>query len=310
MKRIVRAGLTETKSVASLPQNPNVLTPRCVERVRRENLGHYIGLIRAAIEEGVEIICLNELFTAPYFALGKNREEGWLGFAESVEDGPTVRALCELTRDQLITILAPMYEQVSNGDRYNTTVIVESGQVIGKYRKTHIPHGENETGRFTEGFYYKKSEDEDQNQDYPRAGGHPLLPVFETRVGKVGVATCFDRHFSNVWEGLKEGGAELVFSPAVTFGATSRRMWDCEFPVEAVRNDFYIGGSNKKGVEFPGGPSYFGDSHFISPEEGQRLPNISRHPNLVVANLDLSLIGTDSSGWGLRENRRPELATK
>ena len=78
-------------------------------------------------------------------------------------------------------------------------------------------------------------------------GENPFFPVFETSVARIGIATCYDRHFEGVVRSLARAGAEIVFSPAVTFGTKSRRMWDLEFPVDAARHGVFIGGSNRAG---------------------------------------------------------------
>lgn len=307
MANIMRAAMTETKNVAALPENIDRMNVRGVERIRRTNVNHNIGLIRDAFKHGVRIICLNELFPAPYFAIGKEAKTQWTRFSESAEDGASVEAIRELTRELAITVLAPIYEQTDHGDRYNTVLVIARGEVLGKYRKTHIPHGSNEQGNFTEGFYYNASDDANQNAGCDKVGGHPLFPVFATAAGKVGIATCFDRHFQYAWQHLENGGAEIVFSPAVTFGDTSEAVWEHEFPAEAVRHGFFVGGSNRKGREFPNGPEFFGKSYFVGPD-GKKLPNLSGNDELVIAELDLDQAHGNSSGWNLPANQRIDLA--
>ena len=131
--------------------------------------------------------------------------------------------------------------------------------------------------------------------------------MFETRLVRLGVAICYDRHFEGVMSALAENGAELVMSPAVTFGEKSRRMWDLEFPVDAARHNLFIGGSNRRGVEPPWTQEYFGASYFAGPSGV--IPNVtSPTSDLVVADLDLdALSGPDSSGWNLTRDRRPSI---
>ena len=88
---------------------------------------------------------------------------------------------------------------------------------------------------FTETFYYDAS-DGDLGAWPANRSTNPYFPVFETPVARIGVAICYDRHFEGVIAALAANGAELVLSPAVTFGAKSRRMWDLEFPVDAARH--------------------------------------------------------------------------
>ena len=105
---------------------------------------------------------------------------------------------------------------------------------------------------------------------------------------------------------LASEGAELIFNPAVTFGAKSQRMWHLEFPVDAARHNVFIGGSNRKGSEPPWNQPYFGESYFCGPNG--TLKNLSTHPELVIADVDLGeLAKGDSSGWNLPRDIRHEL---
>jgi beta-ureidopropionase len=303
MSKVIRAALVQTKSVISLKCNSQHLGPEQVEEIRDANIEHNLRLVGIAEKQGSQIVCLNELFTAPYFAISNKVEGQWMLFAEHAENGATATALKQHTINSSIVIVAPIYEQDQSGKKYNTTIVVEGGAVIGKYRKSHIPHGKNEQGTFTEGYYYRASDELGQNERYEQAQGHDFFPVFQTSIGRVGIATCFDRHFSYVWDYLKAGGAQIVFSPAVTFGEVSQRMWKHEFPTEAVRNRMFIGGSNKKGNEFLGGPIYFGESYFTGPDGGM-LHNTSPIQELVISDLDISLTDSDASGWDLKKHRR------
>jgi len=302
MDNIIRVAITETKSIADFSK----ISLSQIDEIKQINLNHNITLIKHAVSKGVQIICLNELFSAPYFAIGKEENKIWHNFAESVETGMTIKLLIRLSKELEIIILAPIYEQASSGKKYNTTVVIENGNILGKYRKTHIPHGSNEQGNFTEGFYYIASDDENMNGDSENISGHPLFPVFKTDIGYIGIATCFDRHFQYVWQHLEDGGAQIVFSPAVTFGETSREAWLHEFPTEAIRHNLFIGGSNRKGQEFKNGPMFFGESYFVGPN-GKKLPNISNHKNLIISDINLTKLNKDSSGWNLKENKRLDL---
>src|SRR5205823_7914270 len=73
----------------------------------------------------------------------------------------------------------PFYEHERTGVYYNPAVVIENdGTVVGKYRKTHIPH----VGPcFWEKFYFKP--------------GNLGYPVWNTSVGRVGLLICYDRHF-------------------------------------------------------------------------------------------------------------------
>ncbi len=265
-----------------------------LEEIRYANIEHNGSLIQQAAGRGASIVGLGELCTAPYFALRK--DAFWRAMAEDVERGPSASRLRELARALEVVIVAPLYERCpESGKRYNTAVVIDAdGELLGKFRKLHIPHGENERGKFVESFYFGPA-------DAP-----PYFPVFETRYGRVGVAICYDRHFEGVMRTFAERGAELVFSPAVTFGAKSERMWELEFEVDAARHNIFIAGSNRLGVEPPYTQHYFGRSYVVGPDG--RAASDRSVPGLVIAEIDLEeLRRPDPSGWALTRHRRPDI---
>ncbi len=309
MTRTIRVALSETcNAYRDMPANLADL-PALASRlddIRAANVAHHKDLARAAAGAGAQILGMGELFTGPYFALG--RDPMWLGLAEDALEGPTITTLRETARETGLILVAPIFEHDSrSGRRFNTAVVIdETGEILGRYRKTHIPVGTNEQASFCETFYYDRSDGD--LGTWPRdLSRNPFLPVFKTRLARLGVAICYDRHFEGVMSALAENGAELVLSPAVTFGAKSRRMWDLEFPVDAARHNLYIGGSNRRGVEPPWTQEYFGASYFAGPF-GVLPTVVSPSPNLVIADLDLDLLhGADPSGWDLSRDRRPEI---
>ena len=305
--RVVRVAMTQTRNAyphmpATIAELPT-LAGR-LDEVRAANVEHHVGLARAAAGLGAHVIAMGELFSAPYFALG--RDPLWLGLAEDAATGPTVTRLAQVARELGLIVVAPLYERdAATGRRFNTAVVIEAGEILGKYRKTHIPAGENEQGAFAETFYYQPSDGE-LGRSPRNVSKNRFFPVFATARGRLGVAICYDRHFPGVMEALAGNGAELVLSPAVTFGAKSRRMWELEFPVDAARHNLYIAGSNRHGVEPPWTQEYFGASYFVGPNG--RIDTIASPSELVIADLDLAALeAPDPSGWNLARDRRPSI---
>lgn len=311
-QRKIRAAMTETCDANSLGDIADVEAGQ-LESIRQTNVQRNIGLIHHAVQQEVHIICLAELSTAPYFAITREHNPMWHALAEDTESGPTVEELRKVTREKAIIVIAPIFElDRSTGMRYNTAVVLENGHVLGKCRKTHIPHGSNEQGVFTEGYYYSMSDDPGQNRGKQKVTTvNPFLPVFRTGIGDIGVNICYGRHFPENWACIKQAGAEMVFSPAVTFGAVSQRAWRHEFLVAAIWKGFFVGGSNRKGREFTDGPTYFGESHFASPD-GRVLNTLVDESDLgrqlVIADMDLSEITQNKSGWKLEDHRRSDIA--
>jgi N-carbamoylputrescine amidase len=308
MSRIIRAALTETAN--AYPDMParvedlGQLAER-LDEVRDANLEHHAELVAAAAGAGVQVLCLGELFPGPYFAL--HQHPIWRDLAEDALSGPSVTAMRAQAKTHGVIVIAPIYElEAESGRRFNTAVVIDqTGTILGRYRKTHIPEGSNERAAFHETAYYQRGDG--ALGDWPAdVSDNPHFPVFQTSLGRIGVATCYDRHFEGVMRSLAGAGAELVFSPAVTFGDQSRRMWELEFAVDAARHGLYIGGSNRRGTEAPWGVEYFGASHFVGPDG--RLPEVDGPEHLVIADLDLEALGGASdSGWDLERDTRPDI---
>jgi N-carbamoylputrescine amidase len=298
MGRFFKIAVTETINAyrpmpATLPELGQ-LEGR-LEAIREANVAHHLELIAQAAGRGVRAIGLGEMFTGPYFAI--SRHPMWLALAEDAATGPTISALRNAAKQHQMVIVAPIYERDPASDqRYNTAVVIDAGgAILGKYRKTHIPEGKNEQNAFNEPFYFGKADSE------------PYFPTFDTAIGKIGVAICYDRHFEGVVRTLAAGGAELIFSPAVTFGAKSERMWEMEFQVDAARHNVFIAGSNRLGEEPPWNQPYFGKSYVTGPN-GKIAPEEPKIPGLVIAGVDLdALTAADPSGWKLIRDRRPAI---
>jgi N-carbamoylputrescine amidase len=274
-----------------------------LDELRAANVVRQVELLREAAGLGARVACLGELCTAPYFAL--HEHPLWHALAEDARQGPSVLALADAARELGLVVIAPIYERAGER-RFNTAVVLdEHGGWLGCYRKIHVPSGRNERAGFHETFYYEGS-DGRMPTTPADVSDNPFLPVFATSVGRIGIATCYDRHFPDVVATLAAQGAQLVFSPAATFGEASRRLWELEFPVDAARHRVYVGGSNRLGAEPPWNVEYYGAGYFVGPRG--RLAELSPRPELVLADLDLDALACpDASGWNLARDARPEV---
>lgn len=306
MSRTIRVALTETRNAFDeMPASVDGLDALAgsLEAIRTANVEHHVALAERAAASGAQLVGFGELFTAPYFALEKRAV--WLDLAEDARDGPTTRRLVDVARRLGIVIVAPLFElDAHSGRRFNTAVVIErTGEVLGIFRKVHIPAGENEQGSFHETFYYGGSDGELRNGK-ANVSTNPFYPVFETSVGRVGIAICYDRHFQESVSTLAANGAQIVLQPSVTFGATSRRMWPLEAEVDALRHRVFVCPSNRRGAEAPWGIEYFGESACFGP--GGRVIASELGPELRLADLDLGLLGAGDSGWDLARDCRPD----
>jgi beta-ureidopropionase len=255
---------------------------------KQDAVDKHIKMIADAAGQGAEIVGLQEIFHGPYFCA--EQDPKWYATAEP-EDGPTVSRMREVAREHGIVLVVPWYEEEQPGVYYNTACVIErDGTILGKYRKTHIPH----VGPcFWEKFYFKP--------------GNLGYPVFDTSVGRVGLIICYDRHFPEVARELGIKGAELVFNPSATVESLSRYLWELEQPAHAVANGFWMAASNRVGIEAPLNPAkFYGSSYFCSPR-GKIIAQASdSEDEVLVADLDLDEIRDVRNTWQFFRDRRPE----
>ena len=281
MSKVVKCGLIQATHACK--------TDEPLETIREANLAKHIPIIEQAAKEGVQIICMQEIFTGPYFCAEQTTR--WYDSTERIPDGPTTKLMQELAKKHSMVIVVPIYEEESPGVYYNTAAVIDAdGTYLGKYRKNHIPHV---APGFWEKFYFKP--------------GNLGYPVFDTAYAKVGVYICYDRHFPEGARALGLNGAEIVFNPSATVAGLSEYLWKLEQPAHAVANAYFVGAINRVGHEQPWDiGEFYGQSYFCDPR-GQFLANGSRDKTeLVTAELDFDKIREVRNTWQFFRDRRPE----
>lgn len=280
MPRVVKSGLIQMSLALTEGQG-------AIDEIKAAMIEKHLPLIEEAAKQGVQILCLQEIFNTPYFCPGQDNK--WYAAAESIP-GPTVERMQELARAHQMVLIVPIYEKEQPGVLYNTAAVIDAdGELLGKYRKNHIPH----TSGFWEKFFFKP--------------GNLGYPVFETRYARVGVYICYDRHFPEGARALGLNGAEIVYNPSATVAGLSQYLWKLEQPAHAVANGYFMGCINRVGAEKPWDLGHFyGSSYFVDPR-GQIMVMASEDQDeLVVADLDLDMIDEVRSVWQFYRDRRPE----
>ncbi|MBL7075586.1 acyltransferase [candidate division KSB1 bacterium] len=281
MARIVKCGLIQAKN--------DVPVTEPLEKIKQGMMEKHTEMIEQAGKRGVQILCLQELFTGPYFPA--EQDSRWYSMAEKIPEGPTVSRLMGLAKKHQMVLVVPIYEEGMTGVYYNTAAVIDAdGKYLGKYRKNHIPHLHP---GFWEKFYFKP--------------GNLGYPVFETAYAKVGVYICYDRHFPEGARLLGLYGAEIIFNPSATVAGLSEYLWELEQPAYAVANGYFVGAINRVGTEAPWNiGEFYGKSYFCDPR-GQIVAQASRdRDELLVADLNLDMIQEVRNFWQFFRDRRPE----
>src|SRR3954462_14179541 len=101
------------------------------------NLEKAIARIRDAARGGAEIVCLPELFRSQYFC--QSEDHANFALAEEIP-GSSTEQLGAVARESAAVIIASLFEKRAAGLYHNTAAIIGGdGQLLGKYRKMHIP---------------------------------------------------------------------------------------------------------------------------------------------------------------------------
>lgn len=279
MADIVKSGLIQVAC-------PNTGGP--VEKIREMMIERHLPFITEAGKKGVQILCMQEIFTGPYFCPSQDKK--WYGLAEKIPDGPTTNLMQELAKKHKMVIIAPIYEEAMTGVYYNTAAVIDAdGKYLGKYRKIHIP----QVAGFWEKFFFKP--------------GNLGYPVFDTAYGKVGVYICYDRHFPEGARLLGLNGAEIIYNPSATVAGLSQYLWKLEQPAHAVANGYFVGAINRVGTEAPWNiGKFYGTSYFCNPRGEFIAEGSEDGEGLVVGDLDLDMIKEVRDTWQFYRDRRPE----
>lgn len=281
MSRTVKCGLIQAKHAGP--------TDVSIEEIKRANIEKHLAMIEDAAKQGVQIVCMQEVFTTPYFCA--EQKVRWYEAVEKIPDGPTTRLMQETAKKHNMVIVVPIYEEEITGIYYNTAAVIDAdGTYLGKYRKHHIPHV---NPGFWEKFYFKP--------------GNLGFPAFDTAYARIGVYICYDRHFPEGARALGLNGAEIVFNPSATVAGLSEYLWKLEQPAHAVANGYFVGAINRVGHELPWDiGEFYGQSYFCDPR-GQIIAQAPRDEDaLVVADLNLDMIREVRNTWQFFRDRRPE----
>jgi N-carbamoylputrescine amidase len=103
--------------------------------------------VSEAIGSGADIVLPQELFQGPYFC--QTEHQDWFAWACTVDEDPGVAAIAKLTRGRGTVVPVSFFERAGQA-HYNSVAIVDDGNVLGVYRKSHIPDGPG----YEEKFYF------------------------------------------------------------------------------------------------------------------------------------------------------------
>jgi len=262
-----------------------------------ENLQRAISRIEDAARAGAEVICLPELFRSQYFC---QREDAALFDLAEPAPGPTTEALGKVAKQTRTVVVAPIFERRAPGLYHNSAAIIDAdGEVVGLYRKMHIP----DDPAYYEKFYFTP--------------GDLGFQAFDTRVGRIGTLICWDQWYPEGARLTALRGASILFYPTAigwhphekeAFGATQREAWRTVQRGHAIANGVYVAAVNRVGHESPpdgGAGIEFWGSSFIGDPQGVVVAEAAvDREEILLAEVDLERIEEVRRNWPFLRDRR------
>ncbi|MGH8792071.1 MAG: carbon-nitrogen hydrolase family protein [Stackebrandtia sp.] len=189
-------------------------------------------------------------------------------------DGPFVSALRQAAAEQSTALVAGVFEPAADGRVYNTAVAVDSdGRLTGRYRKIHL----------FDAFDYRES-------DYVVAGDEPV--VVELAGVRVGLATCYDVRFPELFRALVDAGADVfVVIAAWAQGCFKEEHWCTLARARAIENTTWTVAVDKAPDRTPpprGGLTGVGRSMLVDPI-GVVRADLGPHSTVQSCDVDLEL---------------------
>lgn len=255
-----------------------------------ENLEKALSMIAKAAEAKAQLVCLPELFMSPYFCVVEKADRD---YSEPLA-GATSKALSEAAAQNKIAVVAGSIYENAGEKKYNTALVYnEKGQLLGNYRKTHIPHDP----AFFEMNYFEP--------------GDTGYKVFDLGFAKVSVLICYDQWFPEAARSCALLGADIIFYPTAIGNVSDlppiegnwQEAWENAQRGHAISNNVVVAAVNRVGVE---GTSTFWGGSFVCNPFGKTLVRGGVSEELIVQKVDLDLNKYVRESWRFFASRRPE----
>jgi N-carbamoylputrescine amidase len=262
---------------------------------RDENIARAERLVRAAAGRGAQLILLQELFETPYFC--KDTKPDHMHLATPVAENPAVRRMRALAAELDVVLPVSIFERANNA-QYNSLVMIDAGgDILGLYRKSHIPDGPG----YREKYYFNPGD----------TGFH----VWNTRFGRVGAAICWDQWFPETARILALKGADVIVYPTAIGSEPhdetihSRDHWQRTMQGHAAANLVPVIASNRIGREADESCeiTFYGSS-FIADVTGAKVAEADeREEAVITAGFDIEQNRRQRVNWGIFRDRRIDL---
>jgi N-carbamoylputrescine amidase len=267
-----------------------------------ENLQKAAALVEDAAHRGAEVVCLPELFRSQYFC--QREDVALFDLAETVP-GPTTETLGKVAKARGVVIVAPLFERRAAGVYHNSAAIIDaSGEVVGLYRKMHIP----DDPAYYEKFYFTP--------------GDLGFRAFNTQVGRIATLICWDQWYPEGARLTALQGPSILFYPTAIgwhpaekeqFGPSQHDAWRTIQRGHAIANGVYVAAVNRVGFEKTStasvGLEFWGSTFICDPFGVVLAEACTEHEEILLAEIDLARIEDVRRNWPFLRDRRIDAYT-
>lgn len=261
-----------------------------------ENVDKAVELIIRASREDANFVLIQELFENEYFC--KDQKDEYFNFAKPFTNHPLISKMTKIAKEYNV-VLPISYFEKANKAYFNSVAIIDAdGEILGNYRKSHIPDGPG----YQEKFYFSP--------------GDTGFKVWNTKFAKIGVGICWDQWSSEAARIMALMGAEIIFYPTAIGSEPedpddfdSSYMWQRAMIGHSACNQVPVVASNRIGAEKGEVcTNYFYGRSFISDYKSDILAEGSRDKEeVLLASIDLEAAESFRRTWGIFRDRRPDL---
>ncbi|QPL44716.1 carbon-nitrogen hydrolase [Halomonas sp. A40-4] len=259
--------------------------------------------IRNAVQQGAQLVLLQELHATHYFC--QYEDPAVFDLAEPL-DGPTGQRLAELAQELDIVLVGSLFERRAPGLYHNTAVVYDRAEGrVGHYRKMHIP---DDPG-FYEKFYFTPG-------DHDAARNEGFTPI-DTSLGRLGVLVCWDQWYPEAARLMALAGAELLLYPTAigwdpndddAEKARQQDAWTLIQRAHGVANGLPVVVANRVGFEADpstvgAGIQFWGGS-FVCGPQGELLASAGETTEQLVVEVDMARSENTRRIWPYLRDRR------
>ncbi|MCK4363898.1 MAG: carbon-nitrogen hydrolase family protein [Candidatus Aminicenantes bacterium] len=250
-----------------------------------ENIKRGIDSFHQAASSGAKLVAFAELAFSTFLPQIPSNQE-YLAMAEPIP-GPTTEQFSKLAKKYGVVVVLNLFER--DGERtYDASPVIDAdGKLLGVTRMVHIMEG---PGFYEKGYY---------------APGENINFVHKTKVGRVGIAICYDRHFPEYMRclGLKE--AEIVVIPqAGALGEWTEGIFEAELQVAAFQNGYFTALVNRVGKE---DVLHFAGESFVVDPHGRIIAQAPKEEDhILYADCDFQQIPQSQAKKHFLQDRRPD----